>query len=71
MFDHFYDDELETYCPDNDCERLTCHRCFPRKDCDDHEKCVTQGEMTEAEIQKKIDVQESVELRKNGFHNQN
>lgn len=41
------EEELDTYCKDNDCEKPTCHRCFPRKDCEDHEKCREQGDYTE------------------------
>lgn len=33
------EDELEDWCSTNDCERASCHRCFPRTDCLDHEKC--------------------------------
>ena len=26
-------------CESNECEQRECHRCFPRKGCDDHAKC--------------------------------
>lgn len=29
----------QEWCPDNDCERPECHRCFPRHGCTAHEKC--------------------------------
>lgn len=32
-------DGTPTWCDTNACERPTCHRCFPREGCYDHEKC--------------------------------
>lgn len=39
-----YDDELPIWCESNSCDIETCHRCFPRKGCIDHKKCMEQGE---------------------------
>lgn len=32
-------DGTPTWCDTNTCERPTCHRCFPKEGCYDHEKC--------------------------------
>jgi hypothetical protein len=32
-------EETPIYCGTNSCEAATCHRCFPRTDCQEHEKC--------------------------------
>ena len=29
----------QTFCENNDCEAASCHRCFPRTGCADHERC--------------------------------
>lgn len=44
-----------TWCETNDCEESACHRCFPRRECRDHEKCweFTGREKRDAERLKK------------------
>lgn len=31
---------MSDYCQTNDCEDPECHRCWPRKGCEDHSKCI-------------------------------
>lgn len=33
------DFEGSIWCDSNECDRASCHRCFPRKDCTEHAKC--------------------------------
>lgn len=30
----------EEWCDTNECERSSCHRCYPRRNCTSHTKCV-------------------------------
>jgi len=37
------DDGSQVFCSDNTCDQPECHRCFPRANCDRHEKCRESG----------------------------
>ena len=35
---------LPVWCSTNDCDDERCHRCFPRKGCYEHRKCIAHRE---------------------------
>lgn len=37
------------WCSDNDCDSPSCHRCSPRLDCTEHEKCREHAKETTKE----------------------